>query len=115
MEVAAATDSHRGSGDLGDRRRERRLLRHTRAIRNWEPGPATNRDRWTRRATFEARFAEVEHRFAGGPVPRPPHWGGYRVTPGASSSGKTANTAYTNAGCLSATERGGAKGCCIRS
>ena len=33
------------------------------------------------RETFEARFAEVEARFAGGDVPRPPHWGGYRVTP----------------------------------
>ena len=33
------------------------------------------------RATFEARFAEVTERFAGGDVPRPPHWGGYRVTP----------------------------------
>ncbi len=33
------------------------------------------------RATFEARFAEVTDRFAGGDVPRPPHWGGYRVTP----------------------------------
>ncbi len=33
------------------------------------------------RATFEARFAEMEARFAGGEVPRPPHWGGYRVTP----------------------------------
>ena len=33
------------------------------------------------RATFEARFAAMEQRFAGGDVPRPPHWGGYRVTP----------------------------------
>lgn len=33
------------------------------------------------RATFEARFAEVEARFAGGDVPRPPHWGGFRVIP----------------------------------
>lgn len=33
------------------------------------------------RATFEARFGEMEARFAGGDVPRPPHWGGYRVTP----------------------------------
>lgn len=33
------------------------------------------------RSTFEDRFAAVEARFAGGDVPRPPHWGGYRVTP----------------------------------
>ena len=33
------------------------------------------------RATFEARFAAMEQRFAGGDVPRPPHWGGYRVKP----------------------------------
>lgn len=33
------------------------------------------------RATFEARFAEVEKRFAGQSVPRPPHWSGWLVTP----------------------------------
>ncbi|UAK24871.1 pyridoxamine 5'-phosphate oxidase [Sphingomonas nostoxanthinifaciens] len=31
------------------------------------------------RATFEARFADMEARFAGGDVPRPPHWSGFRV------------------------------------
>lgn len=33
------------------------------------------------RATFEARYEAVRARFEGGEVPRPPHWGGYRVTP----------------------------------
>ncbi len=33
------------------------------------------------RHEFEARLAEVEARFAGAPVPRPPHWGGYVVAP----------------------------------
>jgi pyridoxamine 5'-phosphate oxidase len=33
------------------------------------------------RAPFEARFAEAAQRFEGIDVPRPPHWGGYRVTP----------------------------------
>lgn len=34
-----------------------------------------------RRATFEARYEAMRERFEGRPVPRPPHWGGYRVTP----------------------------------
>ena len=33
------------------------------------------------RETFETRFAKMQVRFAGGDVPRPPFWGGYRVTP----------------------------------
>jgi len=34
-----------------------------------------------RRETFEARFSEVAHKFAGQDVPRPPHWGGFRLIP----------------------------------
>ncbi len=30
---------------------------------------------------LEERAIEVEERFAHGPVPRPPHWGGYLLTP----------------------------------
>ena len=33
------------------------------------------------RAHFEARFEEMKQRFDGQDVPRPPHWGGYRVIP----------------------------------
>src|SRR5690606_15932755 len=33
------------------------------------------------RAELEARFEEYERQFSGQPVPRPPHWGGYRVKP----------------------------------
>jgi pyridoxamine 5'-phosphate oxidase len=33
------------------------------------------------RAAFEQAVVEVERRFADGPVPRPPHWTGYRLTP----------------------------------
>ncbi len=34
-----------------------------------------------RRATMEARFDELVRRFEGQPVPRPPHWAGFRVKP----------------------------------
>lgn len=33
------------------------------------------------RATFEARFDQMAQRFADGPIPRPPHWSGFRVVP----------------------------------
>lgn len=33
------------------------------------------------RATFEQRFAEMQRRFEDGSVPRPAHWGGYRIVP----------------------------------
>ncbi len=33
------------------------------------------------RAALEARLRAAEERFAGGDVPRPPHWSGYRIVP----------------------------------
>lgn len=33
------------------------------------------------REVFEARFEELNRKFEGRNVPRPPHWGGYRVEP----------------------------------
>jgi pyridoxamine 5'-phosphate oxidase len=33
------------------------------------------------RAEFESRYETMRQKFEGGDVPRPPHWGGYRVTP----------------------------------
>ncbi len=33
------------------------------------------------RETFETRFEEMTERFAGGDVPRPPHWSGYCLVP----------------------------------
>ena len=32
------------------------------------------------RLALDAAYAEVEKRFEGGDVPRPPHWGGYRLS-----------------------------------
>lgn len=34
-----------------------------------------------KRETFERRFQEAKERFEGQVVPRPPHWGGFRVAP----------------------------------
>jgi len=33
------------------------------------------------RALLETQWAETAQRFAGGEIPRPPYWGGYRVVP----------------------------------
>ena len=33
------------------------------------------------RASFDARYQSFEKRFAGNDVPRPPHWGGFRIRP----------------------------------
>lgn len=35
----------------------------------------------TSRTELEARLAAFERKYAGRAVPRPPHWGGYRLTP----------------------------------
>jgi pyridoxamine 5'-phosphate oxidase len=35
------------------------------------------------REVFDARMAEMEARFADQPVPRPPHWSGFRIQPDA--------------------------------
>jgi pyridoxamine 5'-phosphate oxidase len=35
----------------------------------------------TSREQLDRRYAEVVSRFEGGPVPRPPYWGGFRIVP----------------------------------
>ena len=33
------------------------------------------------RKTLEGRYSEISERFGDGPIPRPEHWGGYRIRP----------------------------------
>ena len=33
------------------------------------------------RKTLEGRYREISERFGDGPIPRPEHWGGYRIRP----------------------------------
>ena len=47
------------------------------------------------RAALDAAEREIAARFADRAVPRPPFWGGYRLVPRASSSGRAASTACT--------------------
>ena len=42
---------------------------------SWQSRPLDARE------TFEARYEQAKARFEGQDVPRPPHWGGYRLTP----------------------------------
>ena len=44
-------------------------------------GASSQSDSVADRRALESRFAEVEARFEGIDVPRPPHWGGYGLTP----------------------------------
>jgi pyridoxamine 5'-phosphate oxidase len=44
----------------------------------WASPQSTVLESW---AALERRMAEAEARFGGGEIPRPPHWGGFRVAP----------------------------------
>jgi hypothetical protein len=59
------------------------------------------------RSELEGRVTEVEARFGDGVILRPPHWGGWRVTPTSGSSGRAARAASTTASPTVATETGG--------
>lgn len=44
----------------------------------WASDQSRPMAQWT---DFQDRLREFEHRFAGGKVPRPPHWSGWRILP----------------------------------
>ncbi len=64
-----------------DARNPTRILPRARVPARSAPGPRCQSQTLHNRADLEARVAEFEQRFAGGDVPRPPHWGGYRLLP----------------------------------
>ena len=47
----------------------------------WGPGHRAQSQVIPDRAVLEARLAELEAQYPDGTVPRPPNWGGFRVTP----------------------------------
>jgi len=51
--------------------------------RDSQLGAWASHQSWTLpdRAEFERRYEEMRARFEGEDVPRPPHWGGFRVIP----------------------------------
>ena len=53
--------------------------------RDSQLGAWASNQSWTlpSRAEFEAKYEAMRVKFEGMDVPRPPHWGGYRVAPGA--------------------------------
>ena len=55
----------------------RRALAAARSAR----GPRPSRNRSPTARALDARIADVAARFDGVDVPRPPHWGGWRITP----------------------------------
>jgi pyridoxamine 5'-phosphate oxidase len=69
--TAARTDAGESDAYFAGRPHEARIG----AWASLQSRPLPNRE------TLEERIREVAARFRGNPVPRPPHWGGFRVVP----------------------------------
>ena len=59
------------------------------------------------REELNARYAEHERRFAGGDVPRPPHWHGYRVEPDRIEFWRPGDHRLNERDCYERTDEGG--------